>query len=343
MKDEYLKFEREFLSPYAKKSENAGAREKPMPPCPMRTEFQRDRDRILHSKSFRRLKHKTQVFLSPEGDHYRTRLTHTLEVSQIARTISRCLKLNEDLTEAIRLGHDLGHTPFGHSGEKTLKSLIGRFHHNEQSLRVVEKLENDGQGLNLTPEVRDGILNHRKGMKPATLEAMVVNYSDRIAYINHDIDDAEHAGLITENMLPKECVGLLGRSKGERINTLIADVVKTSYNQNFIKMSDEVGGVFETLRSYMFKNVYECQSIMKYVQKADKMIRLLYEHYINSPDEIPEVYLKNAEKENFEKNTADKENAVNKTAAADYIAAMTDRYAVSKFESIFIPGSWNGD
>jgi dGTPase len=325
MKEEYLKFEEEFLSPYAKKSKDAGARERFMEECPMRTEFQRDRDRILHCKSFRRLKHKTQVFLSPEGDHYRTRLTHTLEVSQIARTIARCLRLNEDLTEAISLGHDLGHTPFGHSGERTLNEIIGRFRHNEQSLRVVESLENDGRGLNLTPEVRDGILNHRQGMKTATLEAMVVNYSDRIAYINHDIDDAEHAGIISESMLPRECVSRLGGSKSERINTLIADIVKTSNNQNFVKMSEEVEEVFGTLRRYMFENVYENPHIKGYVKKADRMIRLLYEYYFETPSEIPEAYLKTADK---------------KIAAADYIAAMTDRYAVSKFESIFVPDSW---
>jgi dGTPase len=325
VKEEYLKFEEEFLSPYAKKSKDAGPREKKIEPCPLRTEFQRDRDRILHSKSFRRLKHKTQVFLSPEGDHYRTRLTHTLEVSQIARTIARTLRLNEDLTEAISLGHDLGHTPFGHSGERTLNTLTGRFHHNEQSLRVVEYLENDGEGLNLTPDVRDGILNHRQGMKPRTLEGAVVNYSDRIAYINHDIDDAVHAGLITEDMLPADCVERLGKNKGERINSLISDIVKESYGKNCICMSEECDDAFKRLRRYMFENVYENEHILVYVKKADKMIKLLYEYYLENLGEMPEFYLV----------AADKKNAV-----TDYIAAMTDRYAIGKFQSIFVPEGW---
>ncbi|MDR2047610.1 MAG: deoxyguanosinetriphosphate triphosphohydrolase [Clostridiales bacterium] len=328
MKDEYLRFEEEFLSPFAKKSKDAGKREKPMEPCPLRTDFQRDRDRILHSKSFRRLKHKTQVFLSPEGDHYRTRLTHTLEVAQIARTVARALRLNEDLTEAISLGHDLGHTPFGHSGENTLNALTGRFHHNEQSIRVVEKLENDGKGLNLTPEVRDGILNHRQGMTPSTLEGAVVNYSDRIAYINHDIDDAVHAGFLTEDMLPKECTELLGASKGARIDALITDIIAVSYGNNFIKMSEGVERVFRRLRKFMFENVYENPHIKGYVKKADRMIKLLYEHYSSSPEEIPPVYLKTAD---------------GQTAVTDYIAAMTDRYAVRKFESVFVPDSWRED
>ncbi|MDR1940336.1 MAG: deoxyguanosinetriphosphate triphosphohydrolase [Clostridiales bacterium] len=326
MKDEYLRFEEQFLSPYAKKSREAGKRDGFMEECPLRTEFQRDRDRIIHCKSFRRLKHKTQVFLSPEGDHYRTRLTHTLEVAQIARTISRSLRLNEDLTEAISLGHDLGHTPFGHSGEDTLRKITGSFEHNEQSLRVVEVLENDGAGLNLTPEVRDGILNHRRGMTPSTLEGMVVNYSDRIAYINHDIDDAVSAGLITEKALPEDCVSFLGRSKGERINSLIADVINTSYGKSYIGMSDECGKTFDKLRTYMFDNVYKNPAIQKYVKKADRMIKLLYEYYSENLAELPPRYLKDRSL---------------KTAVCDCIADMTDRYAVKKFEEIFVPDNWD--
>ncbi|MDR3263444.1 MAG: deoxyguanosinetriphosphate triphosphohydrolase [Clostridiales bacterium] len=325
MKEDYLKFEKLFLSEYAKKSDEAGERERYMEVCPLRTEFQRDRDRIIHCKSFRRLKHKTQVFLSPEGDHYRTRLTHTLEVSQIARTVARSLRLNEDLTEAISLGHDLGHTPFGHSGEKTLNAITGRFFHNEQSLRVVEILENDGKGLNLTPEVKDGILNHRQGMVPATLEGLAVNYSDRIAYINHDIDDAVHAGLITEAMLPKDCVELLGKSKGERINNLIFNLIENSDGKNLLKMSAEYEEAFRRLRKYMFDNVYDNEVVRQYVDKADRMIKLLYDYYYGNESEIPIRYLQNTDK---------------KTAVCDYIAAMTDRYAVSKFEEIFVPGSW---
>ncbi|MDR3293647.1 MAG: deoxyguanosinetriphosphate triphosphohydrolase [Clostridiales bacterium] len=325
MKEEYLIHEENYLSQYAKKSRDAGARARTIEPCPLRSEFQRDRDRILHCKSFRRLKHKTQVFLSPEGDHYRTRLTHTLEVAQIARTAARCLRLNEDLTEAIALGHDLGHTPFGHSGEKTLNELMGHFHHNEQSLRVVEVLENDGQGLNLTPDVRDGILNHRQGLKPATLEGAVVNYSDRIAYINHDIDDAESAGLITEEMLPKECRELFGTSKGERINNLLTDLIENSYEKGVIRLSDRYEEVFAHLRKYMFDNVYENKAVKKFVKKADRMIKLLYDYYIKNPLEIPPSYLKTAD---------------TITAVCDYIAAMTDRYAIRKFEELFVPDDW---
>ena len=325
MKDEYLKFEEQYLSPYAKKSKDAGPRVLPIEPCPLRSDFQRDRDRIIHSKSFRRLKHKTQVFLSPEGDHYRTRLTHTLEVSQIARTISRALRLNEDLTEAIALGHDLGHTPFGHSGEKTLNAVAPGFRHNEQSLRVVEVLENEGKGLNLTPEVRDGILNHKKGMNPSTLEGVVVNYSDRIAYINHDIDDAVHAGLITESVLPKDCISILGATKGERIGNLILDMVTESYGKDYVRMSKGFESAFGRLRDYMFEHVYDNKLVRQYVTKADRMIKLLYAYYYERPGEIPKHYHVNA--------------GDTKTAVCDYIAAMTDRYAVQNFESIFIPDS----
>ena len=232
--------ERQTLSPYAALSAETRGREYPIDPCPVRTEFVRDRDRIIHCKSFRRLKHKTQVFLSPVGDHYRTRLTHTLEVAQIARTIARGLLLNEDLTEAIAMGHDLGHTPFGHSGESVLNRIVpGGFEHNKQSLRIVEKLEN-GKGLNLTFEVRDGILNHKKSGHPSTLEGVVVSLADRIAYVNHDIDDAVRAGLLSNDILPKSCIEAIGATHGERINTLVLDILQTSSGKNHVEMSGEI-------------------------------------------------------------------------------------------------------
>ena len=246
-----LEFEEKFLSPYAMKSKDSKGREIEIPDDPLRTCFQRDRDRIIHSKAFRRLKHKTQVFLSPSNDHYRTRLTHTLEVTQIARTISRALRLNEDLTEAIGLGHDLGHTPFGHSGERVLNSLTGHFKHNEQSVRVVEILENDGQGLNLTYEVRDGILHHTSKGTPCTLEGKVVSYADRIAYINHDIDDAILAGVLKEEDLPDDCVEFLGKTKGDRINTMVLDVVRNSYDKDHVSMSKDGEYYMAKLRDFM--------------------------------------------------------------------------------------------
>ena len=242
-----------FLSKYACKSKDTRGRVAPLAPCPMRTEFVRDRDRIIHSKAFRRLKHKTQVFISPEGDHYRTRLTHTLEVAQIARSVARALRLNEDLTEAIALGHDLGHTPFGHAGERVLDGLIeGGFRHNEQSLRVVELLENDGKGLNLTYEVRDGILNHKFDGTPCTLEGEVVKFADRCAYINHDIEDAISAGILTADDLPRDCVAVLGDTKSGRINAMITDLVETSYDRPYVKQSDEFREATLKLHSFMF-------------------------------------------------------------------------------------------
>ncbi|MBQ1685533.1 MAG: deoxyguanosinetriphosphate triphosphohydrolase, partial [Clostridia bacterium] len=248
--------EREQLSPYAKLSSETLGREKPIEPCPVRTEFVRDRDRIIHCKSFRRLKHKTQVFLSPVGDHYRTRLTHTLEVSQIARTIARGLCLNEDLTEAIAMGHDLGHTPFGHSGENVLNKLVpGGFEHNVQSLRIVEKLEN-GVGLNLTFEVRDGILNHKKSGHPATLEGVCVSLADRVAYVNHDIDDAIRAGLLTNAMLPQSCIETIGATHGQRINALILDILAVSSGKPYVRMSDEMNAEFDKLRDFLFAHLY---------------------------------------------------------------------------------------
>lgn len=315
----------EWLSPYAAKAAESKGRERPMEPCPLRTAFQRDRDRIIHCKSFRRLKHKTQVFLSPEGDHYRTRLTHTLEVSQIARTISRCLRLNEDLTEAIALGHDLGHTPFGHAGERVLAELTGHFEHNEQSLRVVEKLEN-GAGLNLTFEVRDGILKHKKGCQPATLEGLVVNYADRIAYINHDIDDALRAGVIDH--IPEECAKGLGHTHGERINAMITDIVRSSVGQPVIRMSADVEVLTDMLRQFMFENVYLGSVAKDEEGKAENMIRMLYGFFMDNPAKIGPEALRRIEEDGPEQ------------AVTDYIAGMTDRYAVKLFRDIYIPKGW---
>lgn len=324
-REETEKREYETLSEYAAKAAESKGRDSVLEQCPLRTVFQRDRDRIIHCKSFRRLKHKTQVFLSPEGDHYRTRLTHTLEVSQIARTISRALRLNEDLTEAIALGHDLGHTPFGHSGERVLCDVTGHFEHNEQSLRVVEVLEG-GEGLNLTFEVRDGIVNHKKSLKPATLEGMAVNYSDRIAYINHDIDDAIRAGIIKD--IPDECARALGSTHSARINTMIKDIVETSYNEAFVRMSPAIEDMTENLRQFMFKNVYLGSEAKEEERKAENMLRLLFEYFTDNPAEMGQDAERNVRLYGT------------KQAVTDYIAGMTDIYAVNTFKNIFIPKGW---
>ena len=321
-------WEERSLSPYATLSKNTKGREYPMEPCPIRTEFVRDRDRIIHCKSFRRLKHKTQVFLSPVGDHYRTRLTHTLEVNQIARTIARALRLNEDLTEAIALGHDLGHTPFGHAGERMLDKLVpGGFEHNLQSLRVVEKLEN-GKGLNLTFEVRDGIVNHKKSGKPATLEGMVVSISDRIAYINHDIDDALRGGILKADALPKSSVELLGATHGKRIDTMITDVIRESYGKKTVRMSDAVGKEFDNLRTFMFEHVYFDKHAKGEEGKAMQVIERLFGYYLSHMEELPEEFTCHIEADGAER------------VAADYIACMTDRYAITDFERKFVPKEW---
>lgn len=321
--------ERQTLSPFACLSVNTRGRERPIEPCPIRTDFIRDRDRILHCKSFRRLKHKTQVFLSPVGDHYRTRLTHTLEVSQIARTISRGLRLNEDLTEAIALGHDLGHTPFGHSGEKVLNDLVpGGFEHNEQSLRVVEKLENDGEGLNLTYEVRDGILNHTSRGKAATLEGVVVSISDRIAYINHDIDDAIRAGILSEDMLPDSAKRAIGASHGQRINNLIINVLRESSGQPYVRMSDDMWAEFNKLRDFLFENLYHNSTAKAEEGKAEGVIRSLWYHYLDHIDDLPAEFLRNIERDGYER------------IAADHIACMTDRYAIDDYKRLFVPKDW---
>jgi len=319
-----------LLSPYATLSKMTKGRKHPIRPCEMRTEFIRDRDRIVHCKSFRRLKHKTQVFLAPQGDHYRTRLTHTLEVSQIARSISRALRLNEDLTEAIAMGHDLGHTPFGHCGETMLNQLVpGGFEHNEQSLRVVEILENDGRGLNLTFEVRDGILHHTKRGTPATLEGKVVSLSDRIAYLNHDIDDAVRAGVISESDIPKSCVELLGNSHGTRIDSMIKDVVVQSTNQPFVQMSNAVSEQFEVLRDFMFERVYYNPVAKSEEGKAKRVVEQLFHYYCRHLEEMPDEFLLRREIDGEKK------------VVADFIACMTDNYATRDYERLFVPRSWS--
>jgi len=331
-------FEEEFLSPYATKSSQSKGRQIKEKACPLRTDFQRDRDRIIHCKSFRRLKHKTQVFIAPFGDHYRTRLTHTLEVMQIARTISRALRLNEDLTEAIALGHDLGHTPFGHSGEDALNDTYPEgFQHNEQSLRVVEKLEGDG-GLNLTWEVRDGILNHSQEKEkilssksrshPHTIEAEVVKIADPLAYVNHDIDDALRAGIIKERDSPEEISHILGKTHKERIDRLIQDIVKESIGKSHIAMDKDLLEAFNELRDFMYKKVYLSPTLAKEKEKAYQIVINLYNFYTNNSNILP-VSLKNrAEEEGLER------------IIVDYIAGMTDQYALKVYKNNFLPREW---
>ena len=317
------------LSEYAQKSKNTKGRETSVEPCPVRTEYQRDRDRIIHAKSFRRLKHKTQVFLSPEGDHYRTRLTHTLEVAQIARTVARALRLNEDLTEAIALGHDLGHTPFGHSGEKILNNISSfGFKHYEQSLRVVDLLEGD-KGLNLTYEVRNGIVNHAGSDEAETLEGQIIKLADRIAYINHDIDDALRGGIIKTEEIPEECLSVIGRTHGERINTLILDVVNNSMDKDKIAMSENMYHAMMTLREYMFATVYTSNIAKKEEAKVKNIITMLFETFINEPERLPEDNKKLIDKWGAER------------VVVDYIAGMTDNFAIYKFNEIFVPKSWS--
>lgn len=321
----------EYLSPYAALSVNSKGRKREEPQCDMRPVFQRDRDRILHCKSFRRLKQKTQVFLLPRGDHYRTRLTHTLEVSQTARTIAKALQMNEELVEAISLGHDLGHTPFGHAGERALNSVCPNgFKHNEQSVRVVEVLEKDGQGLNLTWEVIDGIRNHQTVGKPATLEGQIVRLSDKIAYINHDIDDAVRGGIIAEEDIPKELRNTLGDSVRTRLNTLIHDVITQSMGKPEIVMSSEVSEAMTELRKYMFQHVYTNPQAKGEETKAIQMIEKLYFYYEDHIELLPKQYLDRLD-------MGDTEEQI----VCDYIAGMTDTYAVKKFEDLFVPKSWN--
>ncbi len=333
IREEIEQRERQILSAFAFFVSDSKGREVFEKKCDIRTDFQRDRDRIIHSKAFRRLKHKTQVFISPEGDHFRTRLTHTLEVSQIARTLARALKLNEDLVEAISLGHDLGHTPFGHTGEKILNELHPNgFRHYEQSLRVVDFLESskNRRGLNLTYEVREGIINHSGENSSKSLEGQIVKISDRIAYINHDIDDAIRANIIDEKSLPRDCIEVLGKSHGLRINNMILDVVKNSIDKNEIKMSPEIGEKTKKLRSFMFENVYYNSIAKSEEKKAEYIINELYCFYLKNPEELPAEYQNPYILENFSI-----ENRI-----CDYIAGMTDRYVVHVFENKFIPKPW---
>jgi dGTPase len=322
------KIEEETLSDSATLVSRTKGRQREEEPDYLRTAFQRDRDRIVHSKAFRRLKHKTQVFLAPEGDHYRVRLTHTLEVTQIARTAARALRLNEDLAEAIGLGHDLGHTPFGHLGEEALTPFLKRpFRHNEQSLRIVDHLENDGRGLNLTEEVRDGILNHTWTMpSPSTAEAQVARFADRIAYVNHDIDDAMRAGVLSAGDLPSDVTSLLGDTYGRRINTLVSDLVDTSARAAEIRMSPRVFEALDTLRDFMFENVYLRRDHASEQEKAVELIRALFAYYLDHPEEVPEEH--------------HRAPGDLPTRIADYIAGMTDRYALRVYEQLFLPQSW---
>lgn len=323
--------ERDYLSPHAALSEKTRGRRRPEDPCPIRTDYQRDRDRILHCNSFRRLKHKTQVFLAPQGDHYRTRLTHTLEVSQIARTIARALNLNEDLTEAIALGHDLGHTPFGHAGERALNRICPfPFYHHLQSVRVTDVLERDGKGLNLTYEVRNGIVCHSSGggeAQAVTLEGRIVRLSDKVAYINHDIEDAVRAEVLSEGDLPFEAVYVLGRSKSERLTTIIRSVVENSSDD--IKMAPEVEKAHNSLRSFMFEYVYTNPVAKGQESKAETLVQKLYGYYLKNLDRLPEFYRSLMEKFPRER------------VICDYIAGMTDQYAVNQYEALFIPKFWS--
>ncbi|MDD6293471.1 MAG: deoxyguanosinetriphosphate triphosphohydrolase [Lachnospiraceae bacterium] len=331
IREELEEIELKTLSKYASFSRYSKGRDREETPCDIRTCYQRDRDRIIHCKAFRRLKHKTQVFLAPAGDHYRTRLTHTLEVSQIARTIAKALRMNEDLTEAIALGHDLGHTPFGHAGESALNNICeDGFAHFEQSIRVVEILEKKGQGLNLTMEVRDGIVNHRTSGNPSTMEGKIVRLSDKIAYINHDIDDAIRGKILSESDLPDEFTNILGHSKKERLNTMIYDIVNKSLDKPDIIMSDRIESAMKGLREFMFKNVYSNPVAKGEEIKAKRMLTQLYNYYLQHIEEMPEEYiwLINVRKEKPER------------VVCDYIAGMTDQYSVRKFEELFVPSFW---
>jgi dGTPase len=322
--------EDEYLSPYAARSAESRGRERPEEPDPIRTCYMRDRDRIIHCKSFRRLKHKTQVFLAPVDDHYRTRLTHTLEVSQVSRTIARALRLNEDLTEAVALGHDLGHTPFGHMGEEVFHDLVDPpFQHNRQSLRMVEVLEYDRKGLNLTLEVRDGILNHTGEGDPFTLEGKIVRIADRIAYVNHDLDDALRAGIISEDGLPPSTMSMLGRHHSQRINTLVTDMIESSMDSGDIRQSPEVAAAMNELRTFLFDQVYIGSVAKQEEGKAQNMLRALVDYYMANPEKMPPEFLYDSDP-----------LAVR---VIDYVAGMTDTYAKSKYEEYFVPRAWRGD
>lgn len=317
------------LAPQAAKALYTKGRSVPEPEREDRTCYQRDADRILHSRAFRRLMHKTQVFLQPEGDHYRTRMTHTLEVTRIARTAARALRLNEDLTEAAAMGHDLGHTPFGHAGEAALSEVLGRpFRHNEQSLRVVDQLEKNGRGLNLTYEVRRGILCHSGPELPETLEGQIVRYADRIAYINHDIDDAMRAGILKNSDIPAELSGILGAAHSQRINTMVEDLIRASQNSPVITMTPEIETAMLALRTFMFERVYRNPVAKGEESKAKLIIQELFKYYMAHPDQLPGDFRPRIDREGLDR------------TVCDYVAGMTDKYAVYKFEEIYIPTAW---
>ena len=332
IREELEQNEKRVLSPYASCASDSRGREQPEEECDIRTCYMRDRDRIVHSKAFRRLKDKTQVFLSPQGDHYRTRMMHTLEVSQTARTAARCLRLNEDLVEAIALGHDLGHTPFGHAGERALNEVCpSGFRHYEQSVRVACRLEKNGKGLNLTAEVLDGMLNHGTDRHPSTLEGQVVRYCDKISYIHHDMDDAERGGILKESDIPAHLRELLGRSTRERLNTFIHDIVSTSMGQPGIRMSEEILAAMFELRTFLFENLYSNPDAKSEETKAVSMLKQLYEYYVDHPDRMAPEYFRMIEDEG-----EDKERVV-----CDYISGMTDQYSKVRFGDIYVPKSWS--
>lgn len=328
IREETQRIEREILSPYAALSENTRGRVREAAECPIRTPYQRDRDKVIHCKAFRRLKHKTQVFLSPEGDHYRTRLTHTLEVAQIARTIARALRLNEDLTEAVALGHDLGHTPFGHAGERALNRLMPNgFRHYEQSVRVVERLENDGRGLNLTFEVRDGIRCHTTGQEARTMEGRIIRWADKIAYMNHDIDDAIRAGVIRESDIPRDITAVLGDTKNKRITTMVTSLIRNS-PAGVVGMDADVLEAYDALHEFMYEAVYLNDYAKREEKKVPHLIESLFGYYVRHPDRLPESMREIAEADGKEQ------------AVCDYIAGMTDRFAVDLYSNLFIPKAW---
>ena len=326
-----LENEKRTLSKYAFHTADTRGREMPYTASDVRTEFQRDRDKITHSQSFRRLMYKTQVFLSPTGDHYRTRMTHTLEVTQIARIIARALRLNEDLTEAAALGHDIGHTPFGHAGENAMQKCFDpEFTHYKQSLRVVEKLENGGKGLNLTWEVRDGIVNHTGSNMASTLEGVIVKYADRIAYINHDIDDACRGGILSVEDIPGDLREILGDTHSERINTMVMSIIKSSVDKPSITMENNIQDATDRLRSFLFEHVYRNPKAKSEESKAKDMLMYLFEYYVHNPDKLPDVYMQRREEDGVAR------------CVCDFISGMTDRYAIEVFTDLCIPKVWRG-
>lgn len=327
----FIEREKSTLSEYAFLTSNTRGRDYPYTPCNIRTEFQRDRDRIIHSESFRRLMNKTQVFLAPVGDHYRTRLTHTLEVTQVARIIARALRLNEDLCEAAALGHDIGHTPFGHAGEDAMRKCYDpNFAHYTQSLRVVEKLENNGEGLNLTWEVRDAIVNHTGKHMASTLEGVIVKYADRIAYINHDIDDACRAGILTVEDIPSDLRKTLGDTHSKRINSLVTAVITASKDKPEISMTPEIGEAMDKLRDFLFESVYRNPIAKSQENKSKELLIRLFEYYVKNPEKMPELYYRNTRDEPVER------------CVCDFISGMTDRYAIETYRELFIPEVWRG-